>query len=120
MTDAGRWALTGGGGNFGVVSSFTFRAHPLGPQVLAGNFLYGVDRWRAAWQAVREWTRDLPDEMTAITTTLSPPPSLEAGEDPLLVVGFAWASPDRSAGEALVERLRLLAPPDTEEVGEVG
>ena len=113
------WALKGGGGNFGVVTSFTFRSYPLGPQVLAGNFLYGVDRWQEAWSAVREWTQDLPDEMTAITTTLSPPPLLQAGEDPLLVVGFAWASPDRAAGEALVEQLRRLAPPDEEEVGDV-
>ncbi|MBU4517721.1 MAG: FAD-binding oxidoreductase [Proteobacteria bacterium] len=113
------WALRGGGGNFGVVTAFTFRAHPLGPQVFAGNFLYGVDRWRAAWAAVREWTRDLPDEMTTITTTFTPPPVLDAGDEPLLVVGFAWASPDRAAGEALAEELRRLAPPDDEETGDV-
>lgn len=113
------WALRGGGGNFGVVTAFTFRAHPLGPTVLAGNFLYGVDRWGEAWAAVRRWTRDLPDDMTTITTTLTPPPLLEAGDQPLLVVGFAWASPDRAAGEALIEDLRALAAPDDEEVGEI-
>ena len=113
------WALKGGGGNFGVVTAFTFRAYPLGPQVFAGNFLYGVDRWREVWAAVREWTRDLPDEMTAITTTFTPPPALAAGDVPLLVVGFAWASPNRSAGEALADELRRLAPPDDEEVGDV-
>lgn len=113
------WALKGGGGNFGVVTAFTFRAHPLGPRVLAGNLLYGVDRWPEAWAAVREWTRDLPDAMTTITTTFTPPPVLQAGDEPLLVVGFAWASPDRAAGEALVDALRRLAPPDDEEVGDV-
>lgn len=113
------WALRGGGGNFGVVTAFTFRAHRLGPQVLAGNLFYGVDRWREAWVAVREWTRDLPDAMTTITTTLTPPPLLGAGEDPLLVAAFAWASADRAAGEALAEDLRRLAPPDDEEVGDV-
>jgi FAD/FMN-containing dehydrogenase len=113
------WALRGGGGNFGVVTAFTFRAHRLGTRVFAGNLLYGVDRWREAWTAVREWTRDLPDEMTTITTTLTPPAVLDAGEEPLLIVGFAWASPDRAAGEALVDELRRLAPPDDEEAGEV-
>jgi FAD/FMN-containing dehydrogenase len=113
------WALKGGGGNFGVVTSFTFRAHPLGPRVLGGNLFFGLDRWREAWGAVRDWTRGLPDAMTTITTTLTPPPLLAAGDDPLLIVAFAWASPDRAAGEALVQDLLRLAPPDAEEVGDV-
>ena len=113
------WALKGGGGNFGVVTAFSFRAFPLGPQVYAGNLVYGVDKWRQAWRALAAWTRDLPDEMTTITTTTTPPPMMEMGDQPLLLVGFAWASQDRAAGEALVERLREAAPPDVEEVGDV-
>jgi FAD/FMN-containing dehydrogenase len=112
------WALKGGGGNFGVVTAFTFRAYPLGPSVYCGNLVYGVDRWRQAWGAVAEWTRELPDAMTTITTTFTPPPLLEMGDQPLLLVGFTWASDDRAAGEALVQRLRLAAPPDDEEVGD--
>ena len=102
------------------MTAFTFRAHPLGPTVLAGNLVYGVDRWRDAWTALRAWTSDLPDAMTTITTTLTPPALMEAGDEPLLFVGFAWASPDRAAGAALVDGLRRLAPPDVDdEVGEV-
>ena len=113
------WALKGGGGNFGVVTAFTFRAYPLGPQVFAGNLVYGVDKWRTAWRALAAWTRDLPDAMTTITTTTTPPPIMEMGDQPLLMVGFAWASQDRPPGEALADQLRQAAPPDVEEVGDV-
>jgi FAD/FMN-containing dehydrogenase len=113
------WALKGGGGNFGVVTAFTFRAYRLGPQVFAGNLVYGVEKWPQAWRALAAWTPDLPDEMTTITTTTTPPPMMEMGDQPLLLVGFAWASQDRAAGIALVERLRQAAPPDAEEVGDV-
>jgi hypothetical protein len=68
---------------------------------------------------VEEWTRELPQQMTTITTTLTPPPELEIGTDPVLLVGFAWASPDRAGGEALTDSLRDLAPPDAEEVGDM-
>jgi FAD/FMN-containing dehydrogenase len=111
------WALHGGGGNFGVVTAFTFRAYPLSPLVYCGNLVYGTDKWRRAWNALGEWTRDLPDAMTMITTTITPPPMMQMGDQPLLLVGFAWASPDQAAGEALVQRLRELAPPDAEQVG---
>ncbi|MGK5169268.1 FAD-binding oxidoreductase [Geodermatophilus sp. CPCC 205761] len=113
------WALHGGGGNFGVVTAFTFRGHRHGPQLFAGNLVFGPDRWRQAWAALEEWTRDLPDAMQAITTTLTPPPVAEMGDEPLLFIGFAWASPDRAAGEAHVGRLRALAPPDQEEIGDM-
>jgi FAD/FMN-containing dehydrogenase len=110
------WGLRGGGGNFGVVTSFTYRAYPLGPEVFAGNLVYGVDRWRQALAAFAAWTADLPDELTAITSTLTPPREFELGDEPVLIVGFASTSPDRDAGEALIAPLRAAAPPDVEAV----
>lgn len=113
------WALHGGGGNFGVVSSFTFRAYPLGPEVVASTFVYRQERWRRAWTAMEEWTRDLPDPMTAITTTLTPPPEMGMGDEPLLLLGFAWAGADPTEGDRLADQLRTLAPPDVEDGGRV-
>jgi FAD/FMN-containing dehydrogenase len=113
------WALHGGGGNFGVVTAFTFRAYPLGPEVFAGNLLYGPENWSRAWRAFDRWTRQLPAEMTAITTTITPPPVLGLGDDPLLLIGFVWASDDLATGQALVHQLRQAAPPDDEQIGEI-
>jgi FAD/FMN-containing dehydrogenase len=107
------WGLRGGGGNFGVVSSFTFRARPLPAEVFSGNLVYyGPEHWTIALEAWEEWTRDLPDEMTSIVSVLVPPPSWELGEEPALVIGFCWASEDFEAGERTVEALRQAAPPD--------
>ena len=39
------WALRGGGGNFGVVTSFEFKLHPLGPEVLSGLIVHPLDRF---------------------------------------------------------------------------
>lgn len=56
----------------------------------------------------------MPDSMTAIATFLVPPAAFELGDDPIMLLGWVWASTDRTAGEAVVERLRLAAPPDAE------
>ena len=111
------WGLRGGGGNFGVVTSFTFRAHPLGPEVYAGTFVYRADRWADALRGWQSWTRaGVPDALTSIATFLAPPAEFELGSDPVMLLGWIWASEDRAAGEAVVEGLRRAAPPDVEVV----
>ncbi|MHA7262848.1 FAD-binding oxidoreductase [Arthrobacter sp. TMN-37] len=112
------WGLRGGGGNFGVVSSFTFRAHRLPRPLYAGNLVYTPRTWETALAAYAAWTGTLPDELTSILTFITPPPHWEMGSDPLMVVGFLWAGGDQKAGEALIEKLRAAAPPEMEEVGE--
>ena len=108
------WALRGGGGNFGVVSSFTFRAHPLGPDVLAGNFIYASDQWPGALHAYDAWTAELPDPMTSIISFLVPPADWDLGDELLMLVGFVWASEDRAEGQRWIDRLRELAKPTAE------
>lgn len=111
------WGLRGGGGNFGVVTSFVFRAHPLGPEVYGANLVYTLPRWRTALRTWEAWTRELPDDLQSIVTVLAPPPELELGTEPVLIVGAAWAGPEAEDGERLVGELRSAAAPDVEESG---
>ena len=106
------WGLRGGGGNFGVVTSFTFRAHPLDPDVCAGSLIYELPRWREALEAYVAWTADVPDEITTLVTFMVPPPDWELGDRTLMFLGFAWAGADRSEGMAVIDRLRAACPPD--------
>ncbi len=106
------WGLRGGGGNFGVVTSFTFRAHPLDPDVFAGTLIYELPCWGDALRAFVEWASDLPDELTTLITFTVPPPDWELGDRVLMFLGFAWAGLDRAQGVAEIERLQARCPAD--------
>jgi FAD/FMN-containing dehydrogenase len=106
------WGLRGGGGNFGVATSFTFRAHRLGPQVVAGSLVYGLPRWREALQSFVRLAPELPDELTTLMTFLVPPPDWEMGDRPTLFVGLAWAGSDAADGQAAIDRITAACPPD--------
>jgi FAD/FMN-containing dehydrogenase len=106
------WGLRGGGGNFGVVTAFTFRAHPLDPEAFVGSLAYERTRWGDALRAYRPWTRVLPDELTTLITFLVPPADWEMGDQPMMFLGFAWAGGDRAAGRAWIDQLIAACPSD--------
>ena len=60
------WGLRGGGGNLGVVTSFRFRTHPHGPNVVAGPIVFPLERTAEVMDTYREWALDAPDELTTI------------------------------------------------------
>jgi len=68
------WALRGGGGNFGVVTEFTFRLHPVGPQVYAGVVAYPFAQAAQVLRAWRDLTAAAPDELTVWTVLRKAPP----------------------------------------------
>lgn len=111
------WGLRGGGGNFGVVSSFTFRARRLPGPVLGANLFYRPEHWKEGLQRFAAWTTDLPDDMNPIISFLVFPPEFELGPAPWMIIGCAWANADHRPGQELIDRLRDAAPPDQDEVG---
>src|SRR5581483_11965120 len=58
------WALRGGGGNFGVVTSFEYRLHPVGPVVTGFRVVYPFSRAAEVLRAYRDFTASIPDELT--------------------------------------------------------
>jgi FAD/FMN-containing dehydrogenase len=68
------WALRGGGGNFGVVTRFTYRLHEVGPTVTAGLMVWGAHRVDDVLAAYRDLTQSASCELTAaVTVRLAPP-----------------------------------------------
>src|SRR5690606_27573613 len=63
------WALTGGGGNFGIVTGFEYEALPLGPTVMAGIVFHPLERAREVIDLYREVTQSAPDELTCLLVT---------------------------------------------------
>ncbi|SEF34113.1 FAD/FMN-containing dehydrogenase [Amycolatopsis pretoriensis] len=89
------WALRGGGGNFGVVTEFEFRLHPVGPIVHLGLFFWGLDDGAAALRQARDVLETLPPEMGVLVAGLNAPPAPFVPEEhhfrpgyALLIAGF--------------------------------
>lgn len=68
------WAVRGGGGNFGIVTSFTFRLHPVGPIIYGGAMFFPVSQAREVLRFYAQWVPTLPDEMTTMVVFLAAPP----------------------------------------------
>jgi FAD/FMN-containing dehydrogenase len=96
------WAIRGGGGNFGIVTSFEYRLHPVGPIVLAGPVFHPLEDAPEVLRFYREFIAAAPDELTTIfELSVAPPlPFLpeEVHGKPIVMVGACYAgSPDEGA-----------------------
>ena len=85
------WAVRGGGGNFGVVTSFEFRLHPVGPEILFLTTMYPIESGRQVLTAWRDWTLTAPEEASTDCLFWSIPASPPFPEPlhgtPVVVVG---------------------------------
>jgi FAD/FMN-containing dehydrogenase len=108
------WALKGGGGNFGVVTSFEFRLHPIGPEVFLALVMYPVAEAPRVLVFFREFMAQAPDEIMAIALlwnapTDEPIPPEHRGK-PIVALAACYAGPPEE-GEGAVKPFRELHEP---------
>ena len=108
------WALRGGGGNFGVVTSFEFKLHPLGPEVLSGLIVHPLDSAGELLAGFRRIAMQAPDELTiwAVMRKAPPLPFLPAewhGKEVLIFA--ACYSGDMKESDRALKPLRALGDP---------
>lgn len=114
------WGLRGGGGNFGVVTSFEFQLHAVGPEVVAGVVVHSLDRAADVLRAYREHASALPDE-SAIWVILRAAPPLASvpaawhGRSVVMFAAFHSGSPDD--GDRILRPFRSTGTPIADTVG---
>jgi FAD/FMN-containing dehydrogenase len=105
------WALRGGGGNFGVVTSFEYRLHAVGPLIVGGLVVHPFTRAKEVLGFIRDFLRTAPDELVAAAVLMTAPDGNKA-------CGIALAYPgDVAAGERLVAPIKQFGPPIMDAVG---
>jgi FAD/FMN-containing dehydrogenase len=67
------WGIRGGGGNFGIVTSFEYQLHPVGPAVLAGPLFYALEDAAPLLRVFRDYMADAPDELGALCAFFTAP-----------------------------------------------
>ncbi len=108
------WAIRGGGGNFGVVTEFEFRVHPVGPEVFGGFLIYPFEAAEKGLKVYREFSLSCPDEVGCYAMFGRIPPAPEIPERYHGKVGFfiavAFFGPEEDA-ESVIAPLRSFASP---------
>ncbi len=114
------WGLRGGGGNFGVVTSFEYRLHELGPIVTGGLLLWPVEQAGDVLRFYREFIAHAPDEVGGGATIMTAPPAPFVpremqGRHAVGIIACAFTDPER--GEELLRPLREFRSPAVDIVG---
>lgn len=108
------WALRGGGGNFGVVTSFEFSLHPVGPPVFLAAPAYPAENAARTLRRWREFLRTVPDEVNSLALFWSVPAVHEFPSElhgrPILVIAALYAGPAEK-GAQILQPIRELDTP---------
>jgi FAD/FMN-containing dehydrogenase len=99
------WAVRGGGGNFGIVSSFKYQLHPMEPLITGGMVLYPIDQAREVLRFYRSFSAQAPDDLTAFAGLFTTPEGL-----PVVAIIAAWFGADEQADTQL-QPLRSFGVP---------
>jgi FAD/FMN-containing dehydrogenase len=114
------WALQGGGGNFGVVTRFEFRLHPVGPDVLSGLIVYPLSEAKSVLQRYRDFAAKAPDDLAVWTVLRQAPPlpflPKEFHGKGMIALALLYAGNPKQ-GQPLIEPLRTFGTPVGEHVG---
>lgn len=115
------WALRGGGGQLGIVTSFEFELHPVGPTVLGGSLGWPLAQAREVYGRLRGEIAAAPDELalqlifvTGPEAEFIPP---ELWGQPTLMMPVTWLGADFEEGERVIAPFRELVPPTLDLVG---
>ena len=114
------WGLRGGGGNFGVVTSFEFRLHPVGPNVLSGLIVFPFAEAKSVLTQFARFTQSMPDDLNVwMVTRGAPPLPFLPGEvhgKGIVALALCYAG-DPAVGAKLIEPLRTFGTVLGEAVG---
>jgi len=114
------WAVRGGGGNFGVVTSFQFRLHPVGPEILMGLIVHPFSNAKAVLEGYRKVAPTLPPELTVWAVLRKAPPlpflAPEYHGKEVVVLALCYVG-DLEAGKKAVAPIQALGKPYAEVIG---
>lgn len=107
------WGLRGGGGNFGIVTEFTFRLHPVGPEAYGGLLIYPRSQAPEVLRHVRDFLQSAPREVCGGVLCMTAPPAPFVppelrGLPSVMVLAAYWG--DVEAGARALAPLKQLAP----------
>jgi len=108
------WGIRGGGGNFGIVTSFEFQLHPVGPEVLSGLIVHPFSDAGSVLRYYREFAAQAPDELTVWVVMRKAPPLPFLPEEvhgtEVLILAALYAG-DMAEGEKVLRPLREFGNP---------
>jgi FAD/FMN-containing dehydrogenase len=109
------WAVRGGGGNFGVATSFEYRLYPVGPMITGGLVAHPFERAREMLRFYRNFTASLPDEHTVFAGLIHAPD----GSGAKLAAMVSCHSGPPADGEAAMRPLKEFGPPAMDALGPI-
>ncbi len=114
------WAIRGGGGNFGVVTQFEFKLHPVGPEILAGLIVFPLDQAKQVLRKYREFVKSAPEELSVWVVLRQAPPlpflPKEVHGKEVVVLAIFYTG-DIAEGEKLIAVLRRFGDAHGEHIG---
>lgn len=107
------WAIRGGGGNFGIITSFKYQLHKIGPDILGGMIIYPINDAKKVLQFFRNYSMDTPDELTVMSGLLCLPDGT-----PVIAVAIGWMG-DIEQGKQVIQPLREFGSPIADIIGQI-